>query len=162
MPGGQRSASTNSDVKRSSGRGAMRSPRPGPRAVLLGSVLCTSTGVPVAAICYGSPRWLTVLALVVLTLSGMVVAGIAAVMPQESRDRLNWWREWLGHRERMAAHQGVRRQTGQSPREKGATGETCRSFPHRREPRVTGPRVMPPARSCPAAQTPVAEELVPE
>ena len=42
------------------------------------------------------------MAVLLLALGGTIIGVITAVMPQESNDRLCWWREWLGYRERMS------------------------------------------------------------
>lgn len=46
--------------------------------------------------------WLGVLIAAPLGLGAVISSLAVAVVPQESHDRLTWWREWLRHRERMA------------------------------------------------------------
>jgi hypothetical protein len=57
--------------------------------------------MPVVMTFYSAPRWIAVLTVLLYILINMLAAVIAALIPQESGDRLNWWREWLHHRERM-------------------------------------------------------------
>jgi hypothetical protein len=51
---------------------------------------------------YLAPRWAGILVALLLILAGMLAGVAGAIFPQESDDRLSWWREWLHHRERMA------------------------------------------------------------
>jgi hypothetical protein len=68
--------------------------------------------MPVAAIDHTLPGWLAVMAVLLLSVGGIVVRAVAAFMPQESEDRLSWWREWLRHRERMTCRRKDRNPVG--------------------------------------------------
>ena len=76
------------------------SPRQLP-SLLAKSTVGIAAVTPVVAICTTAPRWLSLLSILILSLTSMSVAIVAAVVPQDSNDRLRWWREWLHHRERM-------------------------------------------------------------
>jgi hypothetical protein len=58
--------------------------------------------VPAATVWVTAPPWPGTLVAMVLSLGALIVGLATAVVPQESSDRLSWWREWLRHRERMA------------------------------------------------------------
>lgn len=47
---------------------------------------------------YGWPWW----AVLLLALFGAVALVLRAVLPQDSGDRVKWWRDLLRHRERVA------------------------------------------------------------
>ena len=69
-----------------------------------------------------APRWLGLLMAVLMAACSLVVGLAQAVLPQDSPDRLAWWKEWLRHRERMSVSQG-RHSAAQSA-----------SAPHNRHP----------------------------
>jgi hypothetical protein len=101
LPGGRQTTSPDHHAKCCSGR-QTATPRWSKHTTgLLRSVVCASAVVPVAAFGHAVPGWLAALAVLLLSVGGIVVGAVAAVMPQESKDRLSWWREWLRHRERM-------------------------------------------------------------
>lgn len=92
-------------------RQAARPRQPGQRpAALTRSAASTAAVAPAAMIFYVAPRWVGILAVLLLVLTSLLAGVVAAIIPQESDDRLSWWREWLRHRERMAA----KKQTGPS------------------------------------------------
>ncbi|GAA1376572.1 hypothetical protein GCM10009612_75080 [Streptomyces beijiangensis] len=53
---------------------------------------------PAALAVSGAPWW----ALLVATLPGAVVLVLQAVLPQNSHDRLEWWRDRRRHREQLS------------------------------------------------------------
>lgn len=63
-----------------------------------GTVLpLVGAAVPPAALAYsGAPWWV----LLVCSLPGATVAVLNALIPQDSHDRLELWRDWLRHRRR--------------------------------------------------------------
>jgi hypothetical protein len=130
--------------------------RPGYRIAVFGSAMCTTTGIPIAMACSGAPRWLAVLALFFLTFGGMAIAGIAAVMPQESDDRLSWWRELLGHRERMARHRDAERPAQQVRSTRGACS-ICHPSSGRRDPKILRPGMTSTSRTHPPSIAPVTQ-----
>lgn len=64
---------------------------------LLGAGAATS--VPPAALAFaGAPWW----ALVIASLPGAAALLLQAALPQNSKDRLEWWRDRRRHREHLA------------------------------------------------------------
>lgn len=103
MTGGRRADNLDQHGKPRTVGQALGLRHPGQRSSLLAkSTAGTAAVIPVTVICAVVPRWLGVLAVLLLALSSLIVGLAAAVIPQESSDRLSWWREWLRHRERMA------------------------------------------------------------
>ena len=71
-------------------------------AILATSAASTAAVAPVAMTFYMAPRWVGFLVILLFILTSMLCGVVGVVIPQESDDRLKWWREWLQHRERMA------------------------------------------------------------
>jgi len=107
LPGGRQVASPDHHAKRGSGKQTSASRRPIYATGLFGSAVFTSAAVSATVIDPTLPRWLAVLAILLSAVGSVVVGAIAAVMPQESKDRLTWWREWLRHSERMTGVAGA-------------------------------------------------------
>ncbi|SDM64029.1 hypothetical protein [Actinacidiphila guanduensis] len=61
----------------------------------------------------GGPWW----AVLVLSLPGAVAVIVRSVFPQESADRLAWWRERRLHRERLAGSRSTRAAPSAAPGE---------------------------------------------
>jgi hypothetical protein len=62
-----------------------------------------------ASVLIGAPWWLTAVSFGCLAL-GLIVAAIQAVFPQESADRLAWWRDRRGH-QRLRRQAAARNKT---------------------------------------------------
>ena len=160
MPGGRQVAGPDHDPKHAANGQASR--WPANASGLLSPVVCTSAVIPVAAVSAALPAWIAALVVSLLALGGVLVTAIAAVIPQKSEDRLRWWREWLGHRERMAS----RRDRVSPPAQPGGPtyilGESSQ-LPApvvSQEGQALG--ATPDSRSAQPCATPASEELVPE
>jgi hypothetical protein len=162
LPGGRQIVSPDHHAKPGSGRQTPTPRRPTYTAGLFGSVVCTSAAVPMAAIGTTLPRWLVVLAVLFLAVGGMIVGAIAAVMPQESKDRLSWWREWLGHRERMAGRRGSAPPPTRPGKSAHVPGKPPQLPASSTNPETLPSSTMPTSNTTQPCAAPVTEELVPE
>lgn len=103
MTGRLRADSPSRAVRLPAGERASGARAAGQRPVSVArSVGTVAALAPVATVLAIAPRWQYVLAVLIFGVGGVVKAIVASMMPQESGDRLTWWREWLRHRERMA------------------------------------------------------------
>ncbi|MFF5081465.1 hypothetical protein ACFY36_30830 [Actinoplanes sp. NPDC000266] len=66
------------------------------------AVAVAGVSAPATALMFEPPFWALILVAPPVAIGSVVAALGAAMVPQESGDRLEWWREWLRHRERMA------------------------------------------------------------
>lgn len=57
-----------------------------------------SIGAPVTVATMGAPWW----AVLVVSALGLVIAGVQSSLPQDSGDRLAWWKDRRRHRESLA------------------------------------------------------------
>ncbi|GGU82699.1 hypothetical protein GCM10010211_55920 [Streptomyces albospinus] len=81
------------------------------------NLACAATSAPPAALgAAGAPWW----ALVIASLPGTAVLILQALLPQNSRDRLEWWRDRRRHREHLAQSRARRPPpAGSSARSRG-------------------------------------------
>jgi hypothetical protein len=172
VPGGRQTASPDHHVKRGSGRQTPVPRRPVYARSLFGTAACASAAIPLAAVGTTLHGWLAGLAVMLLAVGGVVVGVIAAVMPQESKDRLSWWREWLRHRERVLAGRpsvpptrpGRTRRTRQArqPRSARMTGEAEQPLTSPRDLETLIAETGPDADALDAPATSATDALVPE
>jgi hypothetical protein len=102
LTGGQQADSPHQLAKSRAARQGARRRQAIPRSNLL---FTSATGMAVVApavmIYTVAPRWVGALTVLLLVLTSLIAGIVAAVIPQESSDRVRWWSEWLSHRERM-------------------------------------------------------------
>lgn len=76
--------------------------RPASRSAVIGSGFVAVGGTISALVRANAPWWAIALVAIVLAAMGGVVALAQLVLPQNSRDRLDWWRDLRSHRARRS------------------------------------------------------------
>jgi hypothetical protein len=72
--------------------------------VVVGGGTIAATGATISGMAYaGAPWWAIAAVATVFVLLGAVVGLVQALVPQDSGDRLEWWRDRRRHQTRLGA-----------------------------------------------------------